>query len=662
MLPLPPDNVSKPSFFSKPRLSQNDEQLEDRRNHSRLGRRVIKILLFIFLFCVITVGGLYVIGVREQSLVVVGPSEEVIRSLSTTARLLHTSDVDSVRVQLDQNNETLLNTRELLENDPRRLLFGVTDIALPLISNSGDLIKTLLKLNGDFLLLFGIVGDISRNGFHYLAQDSNSLITLLEQGENTARRIVELSGSIKNITRDLKRFDSSITALDTIVGESYLSQSSEIGSVADTFLSVRELLKEQRDVHMLILFEDDRTLIPGGGVISAYGDVVIRDGELRDLTIREAGNAGDAMSELVEPPFPIDALASTWELKHALWSPNFESSALSAKYLLEHGKRYSDANISFDAVISVSRATLGAIVDAVGPISIGGRGNSTITGNKIITEGISGAELEVLSPTARSLLDTLSETSATTLIDKLGAESARGGIRFWTPNIQLKTFLKEIGVGGGLYITKGSDFESYMGLTITRAPANAKVEPYTGTIAFTLDSNGDVGVDVSLLDTVLARDGVEHIQLITSANAQLISSNGNVREGNVEGHSYAPLVYAIAPELETYIASQAFLSNFTARKGTLWGKEIFEVTRRSNGSRAPVISMRYHTPNIATKSVAVGDTFTFVFETPPGLNCTCAVTATAPFGFIWQESGTATVSMNMNGSTLAVKTVTLLTQ
>lgn len=657
---LPSTQNKQSSFFSVSHPSQNNTDLERRKN--RLLRRIVRIFFYFFVVFIIAVGALYIIGVRQQGSVVAGPSEEVIRSLSSTVRSLHTSDISDVQAQLDQNNDKLVNLRDAIDKDSRSGLFGIADIAFPLVSNSGDLIKALINLNGDFLKLFGIIGELSYNGFNYLAHDGKSLLLLLEQGEKNSDHIIELSGSVKNITRDLKRFDPSIKTLDAIVGESYLAQSSEIGSVAETFRAARELLTSQNDIHILVLFEDNRILLPGGGTIIAYGDVIIRDGQLRDFIVRAADAEKYSTDESVEPPFPINALTKTWELTHALWSPHFESSVMSAKYILERGEKYRDTGISFDSVISVSRAALGAIVNAVGPISLNEKNESVITGNNIISNGITGKEIETIAPTILSLLETLNESSKIKLLNELGAVTMRGDIRYWANKERLNAFFKEIGISGGLYNAKKSSFESYAGLTVTRAPADKSPQKYTATFAFTLDSNGDIGTDISIDPISLPKNGVEHMQIITSENAQLIATNGNVREGSSLKQSYSERAYEIAPELEAYVDSQALLSNFMTWRGIFQGKEIFEATRRSNGTNAPMLSLRYNTPNSIISAVSTGNTFTFVVEMPPGINCACTVTATAPLGFVWKESNTATITINKNNNARIIQTVTLLKQ
>lgn len=133
----------------------------------------------------------------------------------------------------------------------------------------------------------------------------------------------------------------------------------------------------------LFLLENNTELRPAGGFIGTYGVLKVSSGDIVSLKTDNSYNLDEAAKKLpvVAPPAPLTKYlkADAWYFRDANWSPDFPTAAKQALffYQREGGQK------NMDGVIGVTPTTITALLQLVGPITIG---STTFTADNFTTK------------------------------------------------------------------------------------------------------------------------------------------------------------------------------------------------------------------------------------------------------------------------------------
>jgi len=142
---------------------------------------------------------------------------------------------------------------------------------------------------------------------------------------------------------------------------------SEIAVLMDIYSQFNGTNSEK---NILVLFQNDLELRPGGGFIGAFGIVKMKNGKIADIQVFDTGNFDKNIPSAEVPPAPLaDILGTTaWKMRDSNWSPDFKTDAEKAEYFFHLG----GGNENIDGVIAINTSVLNSILAVTGPVQIEG--------------------------------------------------------------------------------------------------------------------------------------------------------------------------------------------------------------------------------------------------------------------------------------------------
>mgnify|MGYP005832121769 FL=1 len=124
----------------------------------------------------------------------------------------------------------------------------------------------------------------------------------------------------------------------------------------------------QREQTLLILFQNDMELRPGGGFVGSFGIVKTKNGKISNLQIHDTGNFDSRIPNTETPPYPMGEklYIKSWKLRDSNWSPDFKVNAEKAQYFYKLG----GGRENFDGIIAINTDVLNSILAITGPVKI----------------------------------------------------------------------------------------------------------------------------------------------------------------------------------------------------------------------------------------------------------------------------------------------------
>jgi hypothetical protein len=122
--------------------------------------------------------------------------------------------------------------------------------------------------------------------------------------------------------------------------------------------------------NLLVLFQNDLELRPGGGFIGAFGVIKMRNGKIADIQVFDTGNFDKNIPNTETPPTPLADILGTesWKMRDSNWSPDFRVNAEKAEYFYKLG----GGKENIDGVIAINTLVLNSILEITGPVKIEG--------------------------------------------------------------------------------------------------------------------------------------------------------------------------------------------------------------------------------------------------------------------------------------------------
>ena len=149
---------------------------------------------------------------------------------------------------------------------------------------------------------------------------------------------------------------------------------SEIGVLMDIYGQIACLPMRQGgsdcEKNILVLFQNDLELRPGGGFIGAFGVIKTKNGKIADIQVFDTGNFDKNIPNTETPPAPLKDILGTesWKMRDSNWSPDFRVNAEKAEYFYHLG----GGTENIDAVMAINTLVLNSILEITGPVKIEG--------------------------------------------------------------------------------------------------------------------------------------------------------------------------------------------------------------------------------------------------------------------------------------------------
>ncbi|MDD5464312.1 MAG: DUF4012 domain-containing protein [Candidatus Moranbacteria bacterium] len=143
------------------------------------------------------------------------------------------------------------------------------------------------------------------------------------------------------------------------------------------------LKSDDKEKNLLVLFQNNMEIRPGGGFIGAFGIVKLKNGKIISLETHDLSNFDAKIPNTITPPYPLEetGVADFWKLRDSNFSPDFAINAKKAEEFYQLGGGEED----FDGVIGITANVLSSILKITGPISIEGYPGTYNSDNAILS-------------------------------------------------------------------------------------------------------------------------------------------------------------------------------------------------------------------------------------------------------------------------------------
>jgi hypothetical protein len=137
------------------------------------------------------------------------------------------------------------------------------------------------------------------------------------------------------------------------------------------------ILGAEKERNYLVIFQNDKELRPTGGFITAYSIAKVKNGKFEPVSSSDIYSLDDKYKPSIKAPDPMIkylkgpyTISPNLKLRDMNWSPDFEKS------MDMFSTEIKDAGINnIDGIIAVDTQLLVNLLDAIGPIGVGGFGN-----------------------------------------------------------------------------------------------------------------------------------------------------------------------------------------------------------------------------------------------------------------------------------------------
>lgn len=130
------------------------------------------------------------------------------------------------------------------------------------------------------------------------------------------------------------------------------------------------LKNDDKQKTIMVLFQNNMEIRPGGGFIGAFGVIKILNGKIISMETHDLSNFDARIPDTVATPYPMAETlhVKSWKLRDSNYSPDFAVNALKAEEFYHMGQ----GEEQFDGVIGITSNVLTSILKLTGPISIEG--------------------------------------------------------------------------------------------------------------------------------------------------------------------------------------------------------------------------------------------------------------------------------------------------
>lgn len=560
-----------------------------------------------------------------------------------------------------------------------RLSVSVSTKAQQISEGIGDKFSDLSKTIG---MLFGGAGD-SIVGLGTLATEVSSLAEEANYLEAHAiplligRKGSEIISRLESISTHLKKIqeseDSVNFAADKLVSlassspDNYLALKLNLVNAQKTIDSLLGWLKSGSPRHILIMFQNPSEIRPAGGFFGSYADVMIENGNIESIDIRDVTDSDKQLQLKTVPPKPLQALVKNWRAADANWFFDFPESASTVIRFLESSALYADQKIFFDGAVAISPKVIEDVLKLIGPLTVGektftsenflieiqksvqagqaaqinpGGAEGGATYPKGILKDLGAAILEKLASLDGPQSSVVPDIVASWIIDK--------DLMAYFKDSDLENFAGQYGLSGGVYELPGNFLGDYFAVVEANIAGGKSDLFVKRSVTFDSQINLDGTVNnrvVLMLDHQGNKSqywwykipSQDYIQLFVPSSGRLTAFTGGVDKKIVAPIDYAKSGYSQNQSIvDIESGTEPVFSYPLASAHKELGKKVFSTwSKLKPGEKGQIVFGYTHRLFLPP---ADGQTYTFVFEKQAGISRNYALNISAPPGFVFAEN------------------------
>ncbi|MFH0806528.1 MAG: DUF4012 domain-containing protein [Candidatus Brennerbacteria bacterium] len=606
----------------------------------------------------VAIGAVFLVGSHALKGTLATRSTAVAENFSRSVEALQALDAEAASQYLTQNQKELTELERLLGGNGVQTFASALGGVVPAIGEAATLLKDVIAVNVNLLTLSASLKTLQAEGLRSFMGDGTVLLSVLGDTRTALRAVTESAQNIKNATGRLKSFASYFGTLDSFVGDRYLAWSGKLYALDEFLAELTTLLSSETDRHVLLMFQNPSEIRPAGGFLGSYADLVVRQGVMQKLDVRDIYDPdGQLFTNYRSPEAFGDWIE--WKTRDANWFFDFPASAEAVMNLLEASTLYENYGVKFDIAIAVNIKVIETLLAATGPVALP-EYDLMLTDQNFLrevqrevelgtdkTEGAPKRILQTVAPVLLERLGSMDAAQVTDLVEGLGKHYENRDLMFYAREQKLEHFIREAGGDGSVYALPSGSWGNYLGVV----NANIDGKKSDAVVAQEVNVYVDVSTDgASMTDVAVTR--VHHgdlerelfwratnrnfMQVYTPSTAELVLMKGNdpAPRGTELTAKEKERLYPAEKVIE---ATKKFLTAFQAWSAEAFGKKVFSTWMNVAAGKSRTLEVRYQVPGKPNVVPKVGDKYVFVYERQSGVPTKLSLTIAAPVGYMWAE-------------------------
>lgn len=653
-------NYKHTSQFSEVDLGKSSNRYKGKNSFS-FGFLATSVISFGLLALLIG-GGIAFSSLKSTKVTVETEGRQAAQNFFQSIESFKSLNPEAAGESLEKSKDNLENIQNSISQGPSKFAFNFLSSLVPIFKQAGGFLKELTSLNVQLIELSYNLENLKVNGFQYLRNDGEKLISNLKESRSIIRETISSISSLRNKSSSLDDF-SDFSQFSDKIQNYHLNYTSNLYALEDFIGGMISLLSSDEEKRILLMFQNSSEIRPAGGFIGSYGEIVLENSQMKDLVVEDIYWPDHEMNYdlKLKAPLPLQRTVKNWAARDGNWFFDFPTSAETVMSLLESSRIYESKGIRFEGAVALNVEVLGTLLEVVGPVEIEEYGIEINHENflpKLQEEVETGIDkqqgenpkkiLSVVAPELMNRLEKLSEEQKELLVEKIGAHIEDKDVMFYSRDNNINSFLSSVGVDGSIYDIPENSWGSYLAV-INANIAGGKTDIFTDqSINLRLDVLSD-GSSVGELQIARENNGnkrsepwydtenKDYIKVLTPPGSELIFMEGNNKRPRYsEDYSSE---YRYFKTLKPIEESRSYLSTYGVWETDEFGKKGFGTWLITPAGERNSMTLRYESSGSQDFKLEEGDTFNFVFDDQSGVDTTLDVEINAPVGYTWEESG-----------------------
>jgi hypothetical protein len=535
---------------------------------------------------------------------------------------------------------------------------GIGDIwgfLRPAVKSIGALYGDFQEFSGRILELLGALDTLQTKWPEWLLkQGGHDFIATLEKIRDNLVAINDVSSRLNAPERMMKE------VLPVSPGD-YLGLQIEANRAKNFLDDLIPWLKHDGDRRFALFFMNSAELRPGGGFTGSYAEIILRQGSITDIVVRDINEADRFLEKKIVPPKPLQALVRRLRAADANWFFDFAASAGKTIELLEASELYRSEQKAFDGAFGITPRVVSDLLAFTGPIELPDS-KFVVNSENVFTEiqrevqedqaaGKKNTKtiLQKLTPALMARLAADNSWRGKSFIERAGEWFEKKDAMVYFREPALQNFFDSLDMTGRVFDTPLSWNGDY--LAVVHANIGGGKSDYAMKQEVKLESqieaDGTVTNRVVIRRTHAGRQfaswwyretNQDYLKLFTPLGAQLAGASGVWDRKVASPVNYEREGYAVDENIK---ALESTLTSFVTHPGVVSfieaGKNVFGAWSRTalGGTSELIFDYAHH----AFAAPSDGGTYNVVLEKQSGGTGSYEVQINAPVGFHWRENG-----------------------
>lgn len=584
---------------------------------------------------------------------------DILNNFSEAVQGLGRLELDQAENRLKINERLIIGWQASLARNHNNDAASFIASGLPFLKDFKIIIGGVAEINKELLNIKETLADLETNFIYYLQFDGPALITRLTSLANGVEQVAEYNNAVKKLAGRLSDWLPFFDGLDRRVSANYISLSVDIASLKNTLDGFLQILNAEGNRHILVLFENEGEIRPGGGFLTAYADLTFRGGQIVNLEIEDMAVPDASSSLKIIPPLAMRTVERRWRVKDANWFFDFRDSAEKTLSLMEKATLFAARQITFDGAMAVNSRILENILAVAGPIDL--EGQNKLTADNIFFEIKKMVEaarkkksadpkliIKTLAPLVIKKINDLPEAERKDLQRKIIVQFQNKNAALYFRNRSLAGFINRLGIDRALPEPE-KGWANYLALANANLGGGKSDKFVTQRVEWRVDIDS---TGLALNDVVVNRKNGANIakdvwfrsenknffQLFAPANTSLISLQVNSPAMNgINGLDYDS-GYVSDPFLADLEAVSVFIPEMRLWKGTYRGYAAYGTWFSVPLGAEKTLRFRYEEAPPQNFNLEENSVYRLVFDPQGGVSAPLKIKVAAPLGYVWRES------------------------